>query len=252
MITNRFDVIASSYEKALAKYPNCRFDHNWLLKNSNLSEHSSVLEISGGTGFLTKHIMEKVPHGKIIVQDVSNNVLEINAEKNDPKGDLVKYIVEADMQFPSFSGEEFDAVITLGGFHHIEDQVTFAKSLNRMLKKNGIACIGDFIDDSSMQRYFDEKVHYVTETGHMGLFASVSRLINLARFANFTKVKVEKVPVPFSFKSPEEIGEFFQLVHDLDQDPKDTYKDIQKYFTIMESSEGLSVIIDYVYAAFQK
>lgn len=251
MTLTRFDTIGNSYEKALAKYPDCRLDHVWLLKNSHLNLNSRVLEISGGTGFLTTKIADIVTKGKITVQDVSPTVLDINAAKHKEKKN-VHYLIESDMNFPSLPDDTFDSIIGLGGFHHIEDQVSFCKGIFRKLKANGIVCLGDFEDGSSMQRYFDEKIHYLTATGHQGLFASDSRFINLARFAGFDHVQIERKKIPFCFRSEAEIGDFFQLVHDLDQTPQETFLDIKRYFDIVETHEHLLVIIDYVYAAFRK
>lgn len=251
MEKSRFDFIANSYERALAKYPFCRRDHYWLLENSNLEPHSSVLEISGGTGFLTEKIAQKVTSGRLIVQDVSDTVLNINADKC-KKYQNIEYLIEKDMSFPQITNNQFDVILGLGGFHHIEDQVSFCKSLHRMLKNSGVACLGDFEDNSSMQRYFDEKIHYITPTGHQGLFASESRFINLARFAGFNHVKVERKKVSFCFSNEEAIGDFFQLVHNLDQKPNETLEDIKKYFEVIDHNDGVIVVLDYIYAYYKK
>ncbi|MBS3905255.1 MAG: methyltransferase domain-containing protein [Simkania sp.] len=251
MNNNRFDVIGNYYESALSKYPDCRLDHTWLLNNSKLQPSSRVLEISGGTGFLTKKIADIVTDGDITVQDVSEEVLKINAEKckHHP---YIHYILESNMQFPSVENDQFDAIIGLGGFHHIEDQVTFFKAMHQKLTADGILCLGDFEDNSSMQRYFDEKVHYMTSTGHQGLFASESRFINLARFGGFTRVSIERKKVAFCFKNQASVGEFFQLVHNLNQNPWETFEDIRNYFELVETHNELIVLIDYVYGSFQK
>ncbi len=251
MEKSRFDVIGNSYESALAKYPSCRRDHYWLLQNANIQPDSCVLEVSGGTGFLTEQIAQKVTSGKIVVQDVSESVLSINASKckNDSN---IEYLIEENMHFPRIADSQFDVIIGLGGFHHIEDQVAFSKTLYRMVKNDGIVCLGDFEDNSSMQRYFDEKVHYMTSTGHQGLFASESRFINLARFAGFDRVKVERKKIAFCFRNEYEIGDFFQMVHSLDQSPEETLNDIKKYFDLIEHNEGIVVVLEYVYACYKK
>lgn len=252
MEATRFDVIGRSYEAALAKYPNCRTDHVWLMRHAALEKCESLLEVSGGTGFLTEKIAAKLPaKAKMFVQDVAPAVLEINANKNN-KFQNINYMIEHDMNFPKLKGMKFDSIINLGGFHHIEDQVTFAKTAFQLLRPGGVMCLGDFEDNSSMQRYFDDRIHYITATGHQGLFASASRFVNLGRFAGFEKVKVERIRVPFSFRSKQEIGDFFKLVHDLDQDPAETYQDIEKYFEIIEWHEVLMVMIDYVYVCYTK
>jgi ubiquinone/menaquinone biosynthesis C-methylase UbiE len=251
MEKSRFEVIANAYESALAKYPFCRRDHYWLLQKANMQPDSCVLEISGGTGFLTEKIVQIVTSGKIIVQDVAESVLSINALKcrNTPN---IEYMVEDNMHFPHIADSQFDVIIGLGGFHHIEDQVTFSKTLYRIVKNDGIVCLGDFEDNSSMQRYFDEKVHHITPTGHQGIFASESRFINLARFAGFDHVKVERKKIAFCFREEYEIGEFFQMVHSLDQSPEETLNDIKKYFDLIEHNDGVIVVLDYVYSWYKK
>lgn len=251
MKETRFDVIANSYEMALAKYPLCRTDHHWLIEQANIKPESHVLEISGGTGFLTEKLARIVSQGRLVVQDVAKAALDVNAEKCTPIRPI-EYMLEEDMSFPHLADNSFDAIINLGGFHHIEDHVTFCRTLAKKLKPSGIACIGDFSDNSSMQRYFDEKIHYITPTGHSGLFASRSRLINLARFAGFDDVKVEDIKIPFCFANEKEIGDFFQMVHDLDQDPEETYEDIKKYFDIVSTPNEKWVLLDYVYARYKK
>lgn len=251
MAQSRFDVIANSYELALAKYPKCRTDHFWLLQNAHLTSDSTVLEVSGGTGFLTEQIASIVTHGRLVVQDIAKPALDINKTKCCHLRPI-EYLLEENMNFPTLADNSFNAIINLGGFHHIEDQVTFCKAAYKKLKCGGVACVGDFEDNSSMQRYFDEKIHYMTATGHEGLFASESRLINLARFAGFDDFKVERKKVPFCFKDEHEVGEFFQLVHDLKQEPEETYRDIKKYFDVIEHPEGVMVLIDYVYACYKK
>lgn len=250
-LQTRFDAIGNAYESAHAKYPGCRLDHLWLLRHANLNDKSRVLEIHGGTGFLTEKILKIVTQGKMTVQDVSPVALKINEVKFKSRAN-VDYLLESDMDFPSLRNEEFDVILGLGGFHHIEDQVSFCKAMYQKLKRNGVACFGDFTDDSAMQRYFDEKVHSMSATGHIGLFASTSRFTNLARFAGFTQAKIERVKTPFCFKDEIAVGDFFQQVHGLHQDPRDTWRDIQSYFDVMELPQGLMVLIDYVYACYQK
>ncbi len=246
MIQTKFDTIGDFYERDLANYSDCRLDHVWLMRNSHLRLNSHVLEINGGLGFLTTKIADVVAKGEITVQDVSPTVLGINAEKLKTRPNI-HYFVESDMNLPSLPDEGFDSILSLGGFHRIEDQVRLFKSIFRKLKKNGVVCLGDFEDGSSMQRYFDEKVH-----AYPGLFASSSRLLNLARFAGFDQIQIERKKISFCFSSEAEIGDFFQLLYDLDQDPHETYLEVKRYFDIVETQEHLLVLMDYIYAAFRK
>jgi ubiquinone/menaquinone biosynthesis C-methylase UbiE len=253
MVDTRFDTIVKSYEAAIAKYPSARTDDEWLLKNLDLQSTDKVLEISGGTGFLTAKMLLQVPDGKFVVQDVSSAVLEVNKSKlaEADKG-RVEYYVEGNMLMPALQREYFDKVISLGGFHHFEDPLGFVKGGYQVLKDDGILCVGDFADESPIQKYFDEVIHHITETGHFGMFMSESRMLNLARYVGFSDITVERTEVPFVFPDKQGIGEFFQMVHALDQEPMETYKDIERLFKIEDHNDGLAVMVDYVFAKYVK
>ncbi len=145
-----------------------------------------------------------------------------------------------------------DKAVSLGGWHHMVDQIGITESALRKLKKNGCFCVGDFSDNSSIQRYFDEVVDRITVTGHQALFASRSRLVNIGRFAHASRTDVEECEVAFKFDSEADIGEFFQKVFALDQSPTETFADIKQYFVIKEIEGRLAVMIPYVYAKFTK
>lgn len=251
MNITRFDHIALGYEEAMSKYPDCRMDHTWLLEKATQKKAKNVLEVSGGTGFLTEKIVALMPEVNLVVQDVSEAVLKINANKN-KKLNSIEYYLEDDMHFPKLQDNTFDCIINLGGFHHIEDQITFFKNVYRILDFEGSFYVGDFIDNSPIQKYFDEKINFITSTGHQGLFASESRLINLARFSGFKKFSIEVKKIPFCFNTKKDIGNFFQKVHDLQQDPEQTLKDIESLFDVVQLNNGYAVIIDYIYAWYSK
>lgn len=245
MTETRFDVIAKMYEAAHQRCPNCRHDHEWLLNKYDV-QHQNVLEISGGTGFLTEKLVSKKSPVNLIVHDISAEMLAFHKEKLSTR-ENIHYTVDPDMNLPTIPNGFFDAAFSLGGFHHIEDQICLFKAVKNKLKKGGIFCVGDFADNSPVQRYFDERINQLTSTGHQGLFASRSRLENLARFSGFDAVEVQQLRVPFEFQNGEDIGDFFQLVHGLNQNPKDTLKDIKNYFEIITYDKKSLVLMDYVY-----
>jgi ubiquinone/menaquinone biosynthesis C-methylase UbiE len=250
MKIERFDVIAKHYEAAISQYPNCRHDHEWLFEQVR-HPVAKVLEVSGGTGYLTGKIIKNCAPQQLVIHDVSKKMLKINENKfSEHPG--VSYYIDSNMQLNQLEDQYFDLALNLGGFHHIEEQVLFFKSMHRVLKKGASVIFGDFVDDSPVQRYFDERVHQFTETGHQGLFASYSRLVNLARFSGFNKAIVKKKKVPFSFNNKMEIGQFFNQVHGLDQRIEETYKDIEDYFEIIEMDNQLMVIMDYIYGCYTK
>lgn len=244
---SRFNIIASSYEHAIAMFPEARNDAGWLMENLDIQNGDIVLEISAGTGFLTEKIAQKNPNGIVYAQDIAPKTLNINREKCSSYKCIV-YTTELE----TVRHESCDKAVSLGGWHHMEDQIGITKSALTKLKKGGIFCVGDFVDDSSIQRYFDEVVDRITVTGHQGLFASKSRMINIGRFAQTSKTEVEIFNVPFRFDTENEIGEFFQKVFALDVTPAETYESITRYFEIKPEGGQVTVMVPYIYTKFTK
>ena len=67
----RFDVIASSYEKALSLYPNARTDAEEVLKLLDVKDDETVLETTAGTGYLTMQLSRLLRTVKVISNDIS-------------------------------------------------------------------------------------------------------------------------------------------------------------------------------------
>jgi ubiquinone/menaquinone biosynthesis C-methylase UbiE len=247
MTDSRFNIIAQSYELALALYPQARRDGDWLLEKLDVKEDDIILEVAGGTGFLTGQIAPHNPEGILYVQDIAPRTLQINQRKWGHFEHL-HYTTDLD----SIHANACDKAVSLGGWHHMEDQIGITQAVMSKLKSGGIFCVGDFADDSSIQRYFDEVVDNITETGHQALFPSTSRMVNLGRFAKARRTETAAFDVPFTFESKQAIGVFFQKVFALDQHPDDTLADIERFFEIERIGTEWSVMVPYVYAVFHK
>lgn len=244
---SRFNIIASSYEYAIATYPKARMDTDWLMDELSVEPRDKILEISAGTGFLTQQIAPLNTAGVLYAQDIAPRTLDINRKKNQAFNHI-QYILDV----ADIPNESCDKAVSLGGWHHMEDQISVTRNALSKVKKGGYFCVGDFADNSSIQRYFDEVVDKITSTGHQALFPSESRMINLGRFSSAKTVHVDTRDVPFKFKSEAEVGEFFQRVFALDQEPLETYSDISRYFHIRNIGSQLAVMVPYIYATFHK
>lgn len=244
---SRFNIIAKSYEYAIATYPDARKDGDWLMETLDVQNQDNILEISAGTGFLTHEIAPMNRAGVLYAQDIAPKTLELNRKKCGHHAHI-QYILDAGL----VPDESCDKAVSLGGWHHMEDQIAVTKTALRKVKPGGFFCVGDFSDDSAIQRYFDEVVDKITSTGHQALFPSRSRMINLGRFAHAASTEVVEFDVPFRFDTGAQIGEFFQNVFALDQAPEETYCDIVRYFDIREEQGKLAVMVPYIYAKFTK
>jgi len=251
MKKSRFDLIAASYEEAISRCPSARTDERWLLEKLQLEPNDTILEFTAGSGYLTLMLAKKA--GKVVAQDISSAMLELSANKAKKEGlSNIVYYHEENPDWPKLKPNSFDKAVCLGGFHHIKDQVRAVQNAHRVLKRGGILVVGDFADCSQVQIYFDEVVHKHTATGHKGLFLTTSRMINIGRICEFTEMSSEKIDVPFVFSSEEEIGLFYQLVHDLKQTREEALEDIKRYMGIKEEGDQLVFPMDYVYAFYRK
>lgn len=249
----RFDIIARHYEKALALYPDARTDQNEVIKLLDIEGSEMIFETTCGTGFLTERIAGLLKSGKVISHDISAPMVELAKKKIEAKNITnVRFYITDNMLFPEIADNSIDKAVCFGGFHHIEEWVKLFRSIRRILKDGGIFVIGDFADNSAVQRYFDERIHVLTDTGHQGLFLSESQMINLSRFAGLKVVSVERKAVPFVFVSKDDAGVFYNLVHNLNQCLLETLRDIENYMGFEERSGKLAVPMDYIYAKYRK
>jgi len=247
----RFDIMGSSFELAMKHYPNARTDEKWLLDNLDLQSDDTILEISAGTGFFTRRIAQIVQNGSIVAQDVAEVVLELNQIKNKEFSNI-EYYVEENMDFPKLKNESFSKIVLLGGVHHIEEQVKAFRTVHRLLKPGGVFCVADFVDESSIQRYFDDIIDKHTDTGHAGYFASYSNMINLARFAGFNDCVAERLDVPYLFDKESDIGHFYKMLHAIKLEPEQIEQDIKEYFDIKTIDNKVAVMMPYIYAKYTK
>lgn len=63
-----------------------------------------------------------------------------------------------------------DRVLSLSGLHHIEQRAPFYQEAWRLLKPNGLLCIGDVAKGSNADRFLNDFVDQNGSQGHVGLF----------------------------------------------------------------------------------
>jgi ubiquinone/menaquinone biosynthesis C-methylase UbiE len=254
MKKSRFDIIAESYGKAIAAYPRARSDHLKILEWLNLSGGEKILEIAAGSGFLTEKIAFLLTTGRLIAYDISGRMIDISKKKIKKLKleRVVEYYVSEDKTLPKVKNQSLDKAVCLGGFHHIEDPISLFRTIHKKLKPGGQFIVGDFADDSPVQRYFDERINRLTSTGHQAMFLSISQMENFARFSGLQAIGIERVMVPFIFPTEADAGIFFQTVHCLDQILEECILDIKSYMGISPAIGKVVVPMDYIYARYKK
>jgi SAM-dependent methyltransferase len=119
-----------------------------------------VLDLAGGTGSITRRVLERFPRASSVVLDMDPVLLEIAAgsAKDDPR----VRVCLADLREPGFvaklasaAGEErFDAVLTATALHWLEaDQVeTLYRALVSLIAPGGMFANADHLPDPGLDR----------------------------------------------------------------------------------------------------
>ena len=106
-----------------------------VLDRLDLRGDETVLDAGCGTGRVTAELARRLPNGRVIASDVSENMLGGARETLAPFGDRIRF-VHADMTDLPLE-TEVDAVFSTAAFHWVKDHDVLFRSLHRVLKPNG-------------------------------------------------------------------------------------------------------------------
>lgn len=110
-----------------------------VLARLNLRGDETVLDAGCGTGRLTAEVLERLPTGRVIAFDRSQNMLDKAGEHLEPRfGDRVRYL-QGDLQTigPAMVGEPVDLVFSTATFHWIPDHSRLFAGLFALLRHGG-------------------------------------------------------------------------------------------------------------------
>jgi trans-aconitate methyltransferase len=106
-----------------------------VLERLELRGDETVLDAGCGTGRVTAELLRRLPNGRVIASDVSENMLASARETLAPFDDRVTFL-QADMaDLPLES--ELDVVFSTAAFHWVQDHDALFRSLHRALKPKG-------------------------------------------------------------------------------------------------------------------
>lgn len=120
------------------------------------NEYKKVLEIGCGTGFFTRHIVEDMNIKKLLVNDISPEVIGY-VEKITP---YCNYLI-GDMEHIIFENK-FDIVASNAAFQWAEDLEAMIKRFYNVLKPNGVLAFTTFGERNfeQMTKISDRKLMY--------------------------------------------------------------------------------------------
>lgn len=129
-------------------------------------DYKNVLEIGCGTGFFTRHIMEDMKIKKLLINDISPEVIGY-IEKIAP---YCNYII-GDMENITFDSK-FDIVASNAAFQWAEDLETMIKRFYNVLKPDGVLAFTTFGERNfeQMTKISDRKLMYKSLDELSGMF----------------------------------------------------------------------------------
>ncbi len=117
----------------------------FILNDLKVKNHSKVLEIGPGPGWITILMAKENPSLKITGLEISEDMIRVankNIEDEDVKDGILFMQGDAKNMY-QLEDQTFDVVITHDSLHHWDDPEAVFNEIARVLKPNGIFCIGD-------------------------------------------------------------------------------------------------------------
>jgi ubiquinone/menaquinone biosynthesis C-methylase UbiE len=119
-----------------------------------ISETSRVLEIGPGSGYFSVELARRVPHGRLELFDVQDEMLAKAWRKLAARGfDNVGFTqgnASASLPFPE---AEFDVVVLVTVLGEVPDKDASIKSINRVLRRDGVLAIHEHLPDPDFIRF---------------------------------------------------------------------------------------------------
>jgi ubiquinone/menaquinone biosynthesis C-methylase UbiE len=110
---------------------------NEIIRMLNPKDSDIVLDVASGTGEPGLSIAKKLSGGKVVISDLSENMIQIAQEKaNRSKIENIETVVCDVCELP-FPDDTFDAISCRFGFMFFPDMLLAAKEMMRVLKPGG-------------------------------------------------------------------------------------------------------------------
>lgn len=201
--TEIFEMRGGSYDKAMSNYPDARDDEFNLVVNilKNL-DVEKILDLPSGGGYLKKYLPKQMNYCGF---EPSTGFI------NNKVTDFDKYNVE---KLP-YDKDEFDALVSIAGVHHIKDKIELFNEWFRVLKKGGYIIVVDVDKDSTVASFLDDFVGSYNVTGHSGIYltGNSEELLTSCGFKNVTS-RIEKFS--WNFKGLDDMCEFCRQLFSLE------------------------------------
>ena len=191
-----------------------------VVERLRLEGDETVLDAGCGTGRLTALLLERLPRGRVMAVDLSQNMLEEARQHLSIRfGERVEFI-RADLAELPFDAA-FDGVLSTAAFHWVPDHARLFRSLYRSLKPGGwlVAQCGGATNIARLMRRAsvltatEPYAAYFSGWKDTKVFADAATTAKRLRAAGFKDVETGLEPAPTVLSGADEFDEFLTAVN---------------------------------------
>lgn len=117
----------------------------FILYKLNVKDNSKVLEIGPGPGWITIVMAQDNPTLKITGVEISEDMIRVANKNIDNEGvkDRIVFLRGDATDMFQFEDNSFDVIITHDSLHHWDNPIGVFNEIARVIRPNGIFCVGD-------------------------------------------------------------------------------------------------------------
>lgn len=228
---------AQLYTEVLKEFPNARAEEIKLnMSYLKPQKGEKILEIGAGSGLYSKVLADLIgSNGELVATDPSRDQLENIQTFNKPNIRIVEAGADKLLESPVLANEKgtFNAIWSLGAFHHCPDKSQAFCNFNQMLKAGGRILICDVFSGSSLAKYFDEEVARFSMTGHEVAFLTEGFSRSLCYLFGFTDPVFHELDYHWHFKTKQDLGLFMYKLHGMSKTtPEECLKKVEEFMEV--------------------
>jgi hypothetical protein len=192
---NIFRHRGQSYDLAMSKYPNVRYqEFNKLFVRHPISNNETILDIPSLGGYLKKYCPADT---SVFSLDFSESINNISVVSPYEKWNIIPV----------------DRIVCLASIHHIQKLDIFLNNLSLHVKDKGFIHLADVSLGSNISLFLDEFVGKYTSTGeHKGLYYDWNKIL----FPNNLSIlSISDIECPWVFDSTMDMIHYCRLLFDL-------------------------------------